>query len=247
MTNCLTQAHFLVSSSSVSLITAATDGYFTLWDLTSTLEPFYTITQSTLKAKHPFKGSCIPPENITCESRYQIHSNSIKGMELVPISDTATVVVAGGDDNSLSVSLLRTHPSDTGTNAQVATVSIPDAHAASVTTVKVLNQRVSRDVASNTESIKFTVASSGNDHRVKIWSIAMDPTQPGTQGIVVRFLLDTYSSVADISSLGLAHGPGNGLPAECQVSGSEINQSRLVVCGEGMEMFAAESDRALSA
>ncbi|OQE30235.1 hypothetical protein PENFLA_c003G10713 [Penicillium flavigenum] len=247
MTNCLTQAQFLVSSSSVSLITAATDGYFTLWDLTSTLEPFYTITQSTLKANCPFKGSTISPENITCESRYQIHSNSIKGMELVPISDTATVIVAGGDDNSLSVSLLKTHPSDTGSNAQVATVSIPDAHAASVTTVKVLNQQISRDVTSNTESIKFTVASSGNDHRVKIWSIAVDPTQPGTQGIIVGFLLDTYSSVADISSLGIVHGPRYGLPAESQVPGSEINQSRLVVCGEGMEMFAAESGRAPSA
>ncbi|CAG8898127.1 unnamed protein product [Penicillium egyptiacum] len=247
MTNCLTQAHFLITSSSVSLITAATDGYFTLWDLTSTLEPFYTITQSTLKAKHPFEGSSISPENITCESRYQIHSNSIKGMELGPISDTATVVVAGGDDNSLSVSLLRTHPSGTGTNAQVATVSIPDAHAAAVTTVKVLNQQIARDITSNTESIKFTMASSGNDHRVKIWSVAVDPTQPGTQGITVRFLLDTYSSVADISSLGLVHGPGNGLLAESQMPESEINQSRLVVCGVGMEMFAAESNRALSA
>jgi hypothetical protein len=230
----------------VSLITAATDGYFTLWDLTSTLNPFYTITQSTLKAKQPFKGSSVSPEHITCESRYQIHSNSIKGMELVPISDTATVVIAGGDDNSLSVSLLRTNPSDTRTNAQVATVSIPDAHAAAVTTVKVLNQQISRDVTSNKESIKITVASSGNDHRVKIWSMAADPTQPGTQGITVEFLLDTYSSVADISSLGLIHGHGNCLPAERYVPGSEMNQSRLVVCGVGMEMFAAESDKALS-
>ncbi|CAI7587097.1 unnamed protein product [Penicillium glandicola] len=241
MTNCLTQAHFLVSSSSVSLITAATDGYFTLWDLTSTLVPFYTIAQSTLKAKHTFAGSSISPENITCESRYQIHSNSIKGMELIPISDTATVIVAGGDDNSLSVSLLRTHPSSAGTNAQVATVSIPDAHAAAVTTVKVLNQQISRDATSNTESIKITVASSGNDHRVKIWSITVDPTQSGTQGIIVGFLLDTYSSVADISSLGLVYGPENGLPAESHAAGSGMNQSRLVVCGVGMEMFAAKS------
>ncbi|KAI2681468.1 hypothetical protein DTO012A7_2823 [Penicillium roqueforti] len=243
MTNCLTQAHFLVTSSSVSLITAATDGYFTLWDLTSTLEPFYTITQSILKAKHPFEGSSISPENIKCESRYQIHSNSIKGMELVPISDTATVIVAGGDDNSLSVSLLRTNPSDTGTNAQVATVSIPDAHAAAVTTVKVLNQQISRDITSNTDTIQITVASSGNDHRIKIWSIAVDPTQPDTKGIIVRFLLDTYSSVADISSMGLVRGPRNGLPTENHAS----SQLRLVICGVGMEMFAAESDRVLSA
>ncbi|KAG0158976.1 hypothetical protein PDIDSM_6496 [Penicillium digitatum] len=247
LTNCLTQAHFLVTSSSVSLITAATDGYFTLWHLTSTIEPFYTITQSHLKAKHPFDGSSVSPENITCESRYQIHSNSVKGMELVPISNIATVVVTGGDDNSLSVSLLLTYPSNTGKTAQVSTVSIPDAHAAAVSAVKVLNQQISCDIPSNTESIEITVASSGNDHRVKIWSITVDPTKPGTQGITVGFLLDAYSSVADISSVGLIHGPEKGLPMKSQAHGSEIKQSRLVVCGVGMEMFAAESDRALSA
>ncbi|KAJ5774231.1 hypothetical protein N7457_009127 [Penicillium paradoxum] len=240
MTNCLTQAHFLVTSSSVSLITAATDGYFTLWDLTSTLEPFYTISESTLKAKIAFDSSSISPENITCESRYQIHSNSIKGMELVPISDTATVVVAGSDDNSLSVSLLRTHPSDSGTNADVATVSIPDAHAAAITTVKILSQQISREVTSNTQTISITVASSGNDHRVKLWSITVDPTQPGTQGIIVEFLLDRYSSVADISSLGLVRAPGSGIPAERHMS-ALYTKAQLVVCGVGMEMFSVRS------
>ncbi|KAJ5551465.1 hypothetical protein N7461_006163 [Penicillium sp. DV-2018c] len=241
MTNCLTQAHFLVTSSSVSLITAATDGYFTLWDLTSTIEPFYTVTDSTLKAKRSFDGSWTSSENITCESRYQIHSNSIKGMQVVPFSDTATVIIAGGDDNSLSVSVLRTESTDAGTNDHVATVSIPDAHAAAVTTVKVINQQISRDVTSNAESIKITVASSGNDHRVKVWSITVNPTVPGTQGIVVKFLVDRYSSVADISSLGLIHGPGNGSPAECQVSGSKTDQAQLVVCGVGMEMFGVKA------
>jgi hypothetical protein len=241
MTNCLTQVHFLVTSSSVSLITAATDGYFTFWDLTSTLEPFYTITKSTLKAKQTFDGSSISSENITCESRYQIHSNSIKGMQLVPFSDTATVVVAGGDDNSLSVSLLRTDSAEAGTNAHVATVSIPDAHAAAVTTVKVLNQQVFRDDTSNTESIKITVASSGNDHRVKVWSVTVDPTLPDTQGIIVEFLLDRYSSVADISSLALVNGPGNSPPAGCQMSGYQTDQAQLVVCGVGMEMFGAKA------
>lgn len=243
MTNCLTQARFLVTSSSVSLITAATDGYFTLWDLTSFLEPFYTITDSMLKAKHPFANFTISPENISCECRYQIHSNSIKGMELVPLSDTATVVVAGSDDNSLSVSILKRHPSDSSNSAHVATVSIPDAHAAAVTTVKVLNQHVSRDVTSNTESVKITVASSGNDHRVKLWSISVDPTQAGTQGLIVEFLVDRYSSVADISSLGLIHGPGDDVLAASHASGLQTNHTRLIVCGVGMEMFEAKSSR----
>ncbi|KAJ6079343.1 hypothetical protein N7467_009096 [Penicillium canescens] len=238
-TNCLTQAHFLVKNSSVSLISAATDGHFTFWDLTSTLDPFYTITHSTLKAKKPFDGSSFSPENITCESRYLIHSNSIKSLELIPISDTNTVIVAGGDDNSISVSLL-TSSSDPSLSAQVTTVSIPDAHAAAVTAVKVLSQQVSRDVISNTESAKITVASSGNDHRVKIWSITVDPKQLGTRGITVEFLLDRYSSVADVSSLGLIHGSGRDLSAETDVSSLKENQPKIVVGGVGMEMFGVK-------
>jgi hypothetical protein len=232
----LTQAHFLVKNSSVNLITTATDGHFTLWDLTSTLEPFYTISQSTLKAKIAIGSSSFSPESITCENRYQIHSNSIKGLELVPISDTNTILVAGGDDNSISVSLLTTPPSSS--SAQVTTVSIPDAHAAAVTAVKVLNKRVSRDISCNSEPATITVASSGNDHRVKIWSITVDPTQFGTQGITVEFLLDRYSSIADVSSLGLIR--GGDVSAQTDDSALKENQPKLVVGGVGMEMFGVK-------
>lgn len=219
MTNCLTQTHFLLGDTSIKLITAATDGYFTLWDLTSTLGPFYTIASSTLAAKPSLKDSCLMPEEITCENRYQVHSNSIKAMELVPLSDTATVIVAGGDDNSISVSLLQTNGGET---AQVATVSIPDAHAASVTTLKLLNQQKSAELTS------FTVASSGNDHQVKIWLVSVVLTMPDAQGIRIEQLLDRYSSVADISSLGLIKGA------------SEETQGPFLVCGVGMELFEAK-------
>ncbi|CAG8140062.1 unnamed protein product [Penicillium salamii] len=242
MTNCLTQAHFLVTGSSVNLITAATDGFFTLWDLTKTLESFYIITDSLLKAKNTFDGSSAPADDITCEGRYQIHSNSIKGMELVSLSSTATVIIAGGDDNSFSVSLLRASSATTGASADVATVSIPDAHAAAVTTVKVLSQQIIRDAASNEESTKITVASSGNDHRVKIWSVVVDATQPGTQGINVKFVLDRYSAVADISSLGLVNNKQcSGTSADHDVAESQTSQAQLVVCGVGMEMFGVNS------
>ena len=237
MTNCLTQAHFLVTGSSVNLITAATDGYFTFWDLTSTLLPFYTITESILEAKDTFARSVTAPaDDITCEGRYQIHANSIKGMELAPLSDTAAVIVAGSDDNSLSVSLLQTFSSNTGTNADVATVSIPDAHAAAVTTVKILSQEQISDAASNTETTKFILATSGNDHRVKLWSVVVDTTQPGTQGINVEFLLDRYSAVADVSSLGLLRDQSSESKPR-----SHSGQAQLVVCGVGMEMFDVTS------
>lgn len=139
-------------------------------------------------------------------------------MELLHLPDTATVVVTGSDDNSLCVSLLLAHP---GENAQMSTVSIPDAHAASVTTLKILKPQRSA------QSTTFRVASSGNDHRVKIWSVSVDPTKSGTLGIHVEMLLDRYNSVADISSLGLVKGR------------SDETQESLLVCGVGMELFEA--------
>lgn len=220
MTNCLTQGQFWVRDSTVSLITAATDGFFTLWDLTTILETFYAISSSALTMKASFESSPISPEEISCESRYQIHSNSIKAMELVSISEKASVIIAGGDDNSISVSLLKTGSDG---SAQMATVSIPDAHTAATSTLKLLRRETSSIAGSDNEITTITVASSGNDHRVKIWSITVDPTQNDAHAIRVDFLLDRYSAVADLSSLAL-------------IKTSE-NEGTLLVGGVGMEMF----------
>lgn len=141
-------------------------------------------------------------------------------MELVPLSDTAAIIVAGGDDNAISASLLKIG-SDGST--QVATVLIPDAHTAATTTLKILRQQPSPAAGSGTAPTTLTVASSGTDHRVKIWAITADPTQHAAQRIRVEFLLDRYSAVADISSLGL-------------IKASE-HEGKLLVCGVGMEML----------
>ncbi|KAJ5095839.1 hypothetical protein NUU61_005195 [Penicillium alfredii] len=240
MTNCLTQAHFLMRDSSVSLITAATDGYFTLWDLTRTLEPFYTISQSTLRLKQPLTSSSLDAEKITCESRYQIHSNSVKSMELVPLSERATVVIAGGDDNSLSVSLLKTASTNANPTTHVATISVPDAHTASVTSIKVLGHQQAQ-ASSSPEATVITVASSGNDHRVKIWSVTVDPAHIASQAINVEFMVDRYSSVADISSLGLLRRSRDDPAVSVQASAPSETQSTLLVCGVGMEILGINS------
>lgn len=128
-------------------------------------------------------------------------------------------MIAGGDDNALTLSLLDTtarpdsDPHMEGSaHVQVHTISIPDAHAASVTTVKILEQSGSL----------FTVASSGNDYRVKIWSVKVDATKRETDAICIRNMVDYYSPVADISSLDVIHS-----------AGSEL---KLIICGVGMEL-----------
>lgn len=235
MTNCLTQTKIWVKESSVSLLTAATDGYFTLWDLTDTLESSYDIASSSLKAKQSFEGSSIIGEDIACESRYQVHCNSIKAMELVPLSDTAAVIVTASDDCSITVSLLRTGSADSdvdeiGINAHVSTISVPDAHAASVTALKILHQEEVSVPASGSNVSRLTFVTSGNDHRLKLWSITVDPTKQGTEGMIVEFLLDRYSAVADIASLGFLPDVGSQLGE---------TQGKLLVGGAGMEMLEA--------
>ena len=222
MTNCLTQARFLVKDSSVGLITAATDGYFTMWDLTNTLGPFYAISASQLKLKKSLQETEISPENIVCENRFQITSNSIKAMELVQISENVDLLLAGSDDNSVTVSLLRTSPTNGDRTAQVVTVSIPDAHTASVTALQVISHRKTRHTDTGAEVTSLTAVTSGNDHRIKTWSITIDPAQSGTKGVDIDLQSDRYSPVADISSLGILQNP---------------TESRLLVGGVGLELL----------
>jgi WD40 repeat protein len=210
----------LLRGSSLSLLTASTDGYFTLWDLTSVLEPYYTIS-SALHLKQPMDAILISPENISCESRYQIHSNSIKCLEIAHISEGASLVIAAGDDNALTLSILNTNY--TGLEAGgAATVTIPDAHAACITTGKVLEQHQSRDK----EKTQTIIATSGNDHRVKIWCIEVYDQKTGADAIQVQMIADRYSSVADISSLGLIR--------------EESGETKLLICGVGMEMMGIQ-------
>lgn len=135
--NCLTQVQFLVEGSSLGLITASTDGHFTLWHLDPVLEPYYSISASTLRLKQPLETLSISPPNIACENRYQIHSNSIKSMEMARVSAKTLLIVAGGDDNALTLSLLSVDFADADAGSHVCTITIPDAHVASVTTVKI--------------------------------------------------------------------------------------------------------------
>lgn len=229
MTNCLTQCHFIQKEFSISLVTASTDGHITAWELTSVLEPLYDIGSFSLKSKQWPEGSEIKPAEIKCEDRFQIHSNSIKGTDLVSLSGSETLILSGGDDNAFSVSILKAHSE----KLSLDTVSIPDAHAASVTTVMAVEGSLQKTPTGS----KFKAVSSGNDHRVKLWSIELDLTTPDKTEIHVELNFDMYSSVADISSASLLPRINIGSSVrESQVSPCSGPQ-KLVVCGVGLEMF----------
>ncbi|KAL4941395.1 hypothetical protein BDV06DRAFT_194553 [Aspergillus oleicola] len=222
--NCLTQVRFLHTASSLCLITTSTDGHFTLWDITSVLEPFYTLSP-TISLKAPLKSTAIPEKFIACESRHVIHSNSIKSIDLVRLSEKTTLLLSGGDDNSITLSLLHLD-STNNLETPTTTISIPDAHTASVNAVRIIEQ----SITISDEKATFSFASSGNDHRVKLWSVEIDLNTNNGNGdrltlddIQVSNTLDRYSPVADISSLDVVR---------------ESGEIKLLVCGVGMEIFS---------
>ncbi|KAJ0423974.1 WD40-repeat-containing domain protein [Aspergillus carlsbadensis] len=230
--NCLTQVRFLQGPSSLCLITTSTDGHFTLWDVTNVLEAYCTIPitpTAPLQLNRPLANTSITPEKIACESRHQIHSNSIKAIDLAQLSETTTLVIAGGDDNTVTLSLLSTEDAETS-DRQAATISIPDAHAASVNAVKLISQStVQSEDGAETESIRLIFVSSGNDHRVKIWQVDVDSIAAtgrlAVDDIQVVNVVDRFSPVADISSVDVVRDQG---------------ETRLLVCGVGMEYFRVD-------
>ncbi|KAL3435127.1 WD40-repeat-containing domain protein [Aspergillus tetrazonus] len=215
--NCLTQVRFLRTASSLCLVTTSTDGHFTLWDITAVLQQFYHLDRP-LRLKQPLSSLSTPEETIACESRHQVHSNSIKTIDMVHLSDTVTLLLAGGDDNAITLTLLHT---DTETG-RPATITIPDAHTASVNAVKAIEESIAR----NSGTVQLSFASSGNDHRVKFWRVTIDmQDRPVLDGVQVDNMLDRYSPVADISSLDVVH---------------DEEGMKLLVCGVGMEWFTVE-------
>lgn len=232
MTNCLTQVQFAVAHSSINLITCATDGHFATWDLRPILEPLFSINSSKIVPQVSVLSGAVKVTELSSYTRYQVHLNSIKSMEYIDISDSVKLIVFGGDDNALSVSLVNLKTADVLKDTEVITISIPDAHAASVTTIKVVPFPNETSQSSDSEK-KFLVASSGNDHRIKVWSITVDLRKKGPDAISVVEKMNRYSPVADISSMDITRSP---LQVDASRDSTEPDW-KLLVCGVGMEML----------
>ncbi|KKA19683.1 WD repeat protein [Rasamsonia emersonii CBS 393.64] len=200
-TNCPTQARFLTLNSSTYLITCATDGQLAIWCLDSVLDGFESREDGSMAIKPTFSPETATAETISWQSHHTIHSSSIKSLEMMKIAENCAVFVGGGDDNALSISVLRmVHD-----GPSIRTISIPDAHASAITTIKTLRLQPAIQGQSSTEIL---LASSGNDHRIKIWSISVDAEKAEANDVeAVRIVqrLDRYSPVADISSMDILH------------------------------------------
>ncbi|WEW59664.1 WD repeat-containing protein 6 [Emydomyces testavorans] len=160
-TNCLTHIRFVISGQKLYLITTSTDGHLATWELTYLLGSIFHVDGNTMRRHLNYQIPAVPFE-LECGYRHVIHQSSIKAMDVLRNSETDLLILCGGDDNALSVSITVLPQSPEG-SLLFASTWLPQAHASAINAVAVIG-----DVKHRDGGFSVMVASSGNDQRLKL-------------------------------------------------------------------------------
>ncbi|KAM0203549.1 hypothetical protein ACHAPA_000494 [Fusarium lateritium] len=189
---CLTQVrHLGVDKTGLSALTASTDGHLTTWevDLDSDEVSSHALVQ-------------VAP----------VHQNSIKCLDLQPMSG-GFLVLTGGDDNGLGVTTLVPMSSEAG-NRRYTTSSrgiVRKAHAAAINGLVLVRR--------GGETFGISVS---NDQRVKVWRVETNN---------MRLVADAYSGVADPGDIAIIGKHGG-------VDGGNDEKLEVVLGGVGAEVWS---------
>ncbi|KAI4097592.1 MAG: hypothetical protein LQ344_000325 [Seirophora lacunosa] len=215
-TNCLNQILHLHTTLDgfphIYLCTASSDGHVTFWPGDSIFN-----TPSSPNAGNKAL--------LTSFHRHCIHQNTVKCISTITTSSAQNelVLISGGDDGALGITRLTFHTG--GISPTCSTLLYPKAHAAAINAVAALQTaRGSPDV--------HTFATSGNDQRVKTWSLEIFSNEPGTKGLRLQKRRDRPTSVGDVAALVTMSTGRNG-----------DEEMGVLVAGIGMEYLPASEQR----
>lgn len=219
--HCLTQTMFLNLSSELFLCTAGTDGHLAFWGLRAVLE--------LCESHHPEHSSTMlnggfqsrnSPGEISWQTSFQIHQNSIKGLSHISITSEEALVVTCGDDQSLAFIhiAMRAAISD-NTRLIPAVLLVPGAHASAITAVTYLS---SEDEGSGKV---YSFASVGNDQRLRVWQVIDNISEETVERFTIQKQRDEHTSIADAASL-----------STMSIRGTD--SIRLCIAGIGMETWS---------
>ncbi|CAD6578638.1 MAG: hypothetical protein ASARMPREDX12_008917 [Alectoria sarmentosa] len=196
-TYCLTQAaHLHIGGTLGVFCTASTDGHLALWPLPNA--PSQRNDQGSPNRPPPFETQSHP---LHWTTRTAIHQSSVKALDYVTISESESLIATGGDDGAIAFTRVEIRkPPELVFNT--ATLLLPNAHASAVTDVIFVPNSNPAYHYQGQNDQTFTLASVGNDQRLKIWEVGIDMEQEGVEGVAVRRVANVYTSVADASSLG---------------------------------------------
>lgn len=223
-TNCLTQVHV-----SHGTFTASTDGYIAFWNsVDKTPRSFpVDIADNSLEGFRLDEGLPFV---------HPVHQNSIKTFRSVELTSRDRILITGGDDNAIALTLMRT-PSPPDRNLpNFNTLLVPQAHAAAVTAICILE---------GPRPAEFQFLSTGNDQRVILWRVTVEIDKLLSTGVAGNDLMDavqlhkihqTVTDVADASALELVP---DFAPTATEKETTPRNCKVLVV-GIGMEVLQFE-------
>ena len=182
-------------------------------------------------------------EHLSTRPQWQkrIHRSAVKDMTCVAISEIeqqvansvtteveerSYLLITAGDDNALTISI--SYNNNLGT-----TLSIPRAHAASITAIESIHS-CKRSLDDGSETFGLTFASCGTDQQIKLWGLTIPALADGCGGSSydleragVRMLSKGRVDVADASGMKLVASPAS-------------QERELLVVGVGMEIVQVE-------
>ncbi|KAK0113613.1 hypothetical protein ONS96_014468 [Cadophora gregata f. sp. sojae] len=200
--SCLTQLrHIQFSDGDICFLTAATDGNITLWK--------GKISKTELESAEIARHSIL--------SSKKIHQSTIKALDL-KVYSTYFVIVTGGDDNALAISV---YPILCLQDSQVRPriYILRSAHTAAITALS---------ITSEGDNSGFLIVTSGNDQRVKSWQVRLDPNMglfPNHEAqLDFSQVEDVFTSVADVGDLSI-------------LSATEGVATKAFIVGNGVDVW----------
>ena len=193
----------------------------------------------------------------------KIHQSSVLSLATTLLTSTTHLVITGGDDNALAITVLMMP--ETSNAVRFDTVLVPKAHAAAVTALTIVTSTRKNSGGEDGGQAKVLVVSCACDQRVKLWEITVgvavvgdaaslggagekESGSVGTSGvrmlehIQVRKRWEGWTCVDDVSNIGVVRRGGDEA-SEGQTRG----WVELAVVGVGMEVLRLgipeESDR----
>jgi WD40 repeat protein len=191
MSSCLMQLrHLDIRGQELFFLTAGTDGYLTTWRTV-------IVDRSTQASR----SMVIVPLS------HRVHQSSIKCLDIIK-KDNNFVVVTGGDDNALAVTIYQA-----ALEARPRSIILRSAHAAAITALRVVS-------AVNGKAMR--IVTSSNDQRVKEWGLSLNDSED-MNNLAVTKLGDVFTSVADVGDV--------------TVLTREEEAEKVMVVGNGMEVY----------
>jgi len=165
---------------------------------------------------------------------HHVHQNSVMAMDVVSLDPVHWLVVTGGDDNALGITVVSTRDGQ----QQFRSLLVPRAHAAALTALKIVTRKRGHD------DYELVIISAAIDQRVSVWNIRLALYSPPRskldlsankdmlEDLQVQKLGSAWTSVADVSGIELIDKTWEEEPAMDTNRGCDV-----LVVGVGMELL----------